>query len=165
MKRTEAIEWLEVMKENAIFEQYEALKMAIEALSIESSRKWETCFSCPLAKGCPQIQGKSNAEIAKYASEIPNGCPLSMSHDNDLISRAEAMNKCKNAENELTDEAERKGLRVARFIIGELPSIDVVSEDTQTKAELAHIEARLENVEKKLQGLANDVLIDRSRRG
>lgn len=126
MKRTEAIEWLEVMKENAIFEQYEALKMAIEALSIESSRKWETCFSCPLAKGCPQIQGKSNAEIAKYASEIPNGCPLSMSHDNDLISRAEAMNKCKNAENELTDEAERKGLRVARFIIGELPSIEAV---------------------------------------
>lgn len=34
MKRTEAIEWLEVMKENAIFEQYDALKMAIEALQI-----------------------------------------------------------------------------------------------------------------------------------
>ena len=33
MKRTEAIEWLEVMKETAIFEQYEALKMAIEALA------------------------------------------------------------------------------------------------------------------------------------
>ena len=45
----------------------------------------------------------------------------------DLISRAEAMNKCKNAENELTDEADRKGLRVARFIIGELPSAEQVT--------------------------------------
>ena len=44
----------------------------------------------------------------------------------DLISRADAMTKCKNAENELTDEAERKGLRVARFIIGELPSAERV---------------------------------------
>lgn len=33
MKRAEAIEWLEVMKEDAIFEQCDALKMAIEALS------------------------------------------------------------------------------------------------------------------------------------
>lgn len=32
MKRTEAIAWLEVMKEDAIFEQYDALRMAIEAL-------------------------------------------------------------------------------------------------------------------------------------
>lgn len=44
----------------------------------------------------------------------------------DLISRADAMSKCKNAENELTDEAERKGVRVARFIIGELPSAEAV---------------------------------------
>lgn len=35
MKRTEAIAWLEVMKEDAIFEQYDALKMAIEALQID----------------------------------------------------------------------------------------------------------------------------------
>ena len=49
--------------------------------------------------------------------------------DGDLISRADAMNKCKNAENELTDEAERKGLRVARFIIGEMPSADAVSRE------------------------------------
>lgn len=48
----------------------------------------------------------------------------------DLISRADAMNKCKNAENELTDEAERKGLRVARFIIGGLPSADRPSGDS-----------------------------------
>lgn len=33
MKRTEAIAWLEIMKEDAIFEQNDALKMAIEALS------------------------------------------------------------------------------------------------------------------------------------
>jgi hypothetical protein len=32
-------------------------------------------------------------------------------------------------------------------------SAEVVSEDTQTKTELVHIEARLENVEKRLQGL------------
>lgn len=42
----------------------------------------------------------------------------------DLISREDAMSKCKNAENELTDEAERKGIRVARFIIGEMPSAE-----------------------------------------
>lgn len=42
---------------------------------------------------------------------------------------------------------------------------EVVSEDTQTKTELAHIKARLENMEKRLQGLANDVLIGRSRTG
>ena len=35
MKRTEAIAWLEVMKEDAIFEQYDALKMAIEALQAD----------------------------------------------------------------------------------------------------------------------------------
>lgn len=40
-----------------------------------------------------------------------------------------------------------------------------VSEDTPTKTELAHIKARLENVEKRLQGLANDVLIGQSRTG
>lgn len=42
-------------------------------------------------------------------------------------------------------------------------SAEAVSEDTQTKTELVHIKGRLENVEKKIQGLANDVLIDRSR--
>lgn len=39
MKKEEAIEWLEVMKETAIFEQYEALKMAIEAL-LERTGEW-----------------------------------------------------------------------------------------------------------------------------
>lgn len=33
-------------------------------------------------------------------------------------------------------------------------SAEAVSEDTQIKTELAHIEARLENVEKRLQGYA-----------
>lgn len=42
MTREEAIEWLEVMKETAIFEQYEALKMAIEALQAEAVQgEWE----------------------------------------------------------------------------------------------------------------------------
>lgn len=49
----------------------------------------------------------------------------------DYISRAEAMSKCKNAENELIDEAERKGVRAARFIIGELPSADRPSGEWQ----------------------------------
>lgn len=80
-------------KFEAISMAIEALDMAIEALSTESSRKWETCFSCPLAKGCPQIQGKSNDKIAKYAGEIPNGCPISMSHNSDLISRADAIER------------------------------------------------------------------------
>lgn len=54
-------------------------------------------------------------QIILEALEAPSG---------DLISRADAMRQCKNAENELTDEAEKKGVRVARFIIGELPSAD-----------------------------------------
>lgn len=36
MKREEAIQWLEIMKEDAIFEQYDALSMAIEALSADA---------------------------------------------------------------------------------------------------------------------------------
>ena len=32
MKRAEAIAWLEIMKEDAIFEQHDALRMAIKAL-------------------------------------------------------------------------------------------------------------------------------------
>lgn len=43
MKKEEAIEWLEVMKETSIFEQYEALKMAIEALQTAEIN----CVHCP----------------------------------------------------------------------------------------------------------------------
>ena len=43
MKRTEAIAWLEVMKEDAIFEQNDALKMAIEALQTAEIN----CVHCP----------------------------------------------------------------------------------------------------------------------
>ena len=43
MKKEEAIEWLEVMKEDAIFEQYDALKMAIEALQTAEIN----CVHCP----------------------------------------------------------------------------------------------------------------------
>ena len=53
----------------------------------------------------------------------------------DYISRADAMSKCKNAENELTDEAERKGVRVARFIIGELPSAELPKGDLISRAD------------------------------
>ena len=141
MKRTEAIEWLEVMKENAIFEQYDALKMAIEALSIEPSRKWETCFSCPLAKGCPQIQGKSNAEIAKYASEIPNGCPLSMSHDNDLISRVDAIELCAEAQGRASTKSELKGISKVWQGLLKLPSTDAVSREEYEALKEKWIEA------------------------
>lgn len=53
----------------------------------------------------------------------------------DYISRADAMSKCKNAENELTDEAERKGVRVARFIIGELPSAELPKSELISRAD------------------------------
>lgn len=43
MTKTEAIAWLEVMKEDAIFEQYDALKMAIEALQTAEIN----CVHCP----------------------------------------------------------------------------------------------------------------------
>ena len=48
MKRTEAIEWLEVMKKDAIFEQYDALKMAIEALKEQeiSNELQEYAYEC-----------------------------------------------------------------------------------------------------------------------
>jgi hypothetical protein len=48
MKRTEAIAWLEIMKEDAIFEQCDALKMAIEALKEQeiSSELQEYAYEC-----------------------------------------------------------------------------------------------------------------------
>lgn len=48
MKRAEAIEWLEVMKEDAIFEQCDALKMAIEALEEQeiSTELQEYAYEC-----------------------------------------------------------------------------------------------------------------------
>lgn len=73
----------------------------------------------------------------------------------DLISRADAMSKCKNAENELTDEAERKGLRVARFIIGELPSADaLLKQEIDFHKEVSRIEAeKVVDLEHKLADL------------
>ena len=82
MTREEAIQILSDLQDGS-GQTYEAIRMAIEALSV-----------------------------------------YTYTEQSDLISRADAMSKCKNAENELTDEADRKGVRVARFIIGELPSAD-----------------------------------------
>ena len=65
--------------------------------------------------------------LCGYTSGVTEALDMAieaLSRSGDLISRANAMSKCKSAEKELTDEAERKGLRVARFIIGELPSAD-----------------------------------------
>lgn len=48
MKRIEAIAWLEVMKEDAIFEQNDALNMAIEALKEQeiSNELQEYAYEC-----------------------------------------------------------------------------------------------------------------------
>lgn len=37
---------------------------------------WETCFACPLSNCCPKIQGATNEDTQKYASEVPEGCPI-----------------------------------------------------------------------------------------
>lgn len=144
MKRTEAIEWLEVMKENAIFEQYDALLMAIEALQSTMSQERVNHEStndlinrADAIKELKKAYWDKNIQSAKddpcvidamtdWAIRTIKALPSTEVPNGDLISRVEAMNKCKNAENELTDEAERKGLRVARFIIGELPSAEAV---------------------------------------
>jgi hypothetical protein len=68
------------------------------------------------------------------------------------------------ANNDRDAEKELKDAEAFRMAIEAL-SAEAISEDTQIKTELAHIKARLENVEKKLQGLANDVLIGRSHTG
>ncbi len=53
-------------------------EMEIESLpSAQPERWWETCFDCPLSHGCPKIKGCTNDQAEQYASEIPDGCPLS----------------------------------------------------------------------------------------
>ena len=41
---------------------------------------WETCFACPLSNCCPKIQGATNEDAQKYASEVPKGCPIDRPH-------------------------------------------------------------------------------------
>lgn len=54
--------------------------------SAQPERWWETCFDCPLSHGCPKIKGCTNEQAEQYASEIPDGCPLSAQSDNpDMI--------------------------------------------------------------------------------
>lgn len=79
-------------------------------------------FALPSAE---QVTGKLKKPCDSLLTDDKDGSKEQKSKLN-LISRAEAMSQCKNAENKLTDEAERKGLRLARFIVGELPSADAV---------------------------------------
>ncbi len=98
MKRTEAIEWLEVMKEDAIFEQCDALKMAIEALQITEApidlvSREDVVIEFIKLFGC--IQGVSDIdEWADICQTIVNEIPSAKTSTNaltDLISKADAI--------------------------------------------------------------------------
>lgn len=100
-------------------------------------------------------------EVLEWYEKYPSGHSQT---DGDLIIKgAQGMKDgLYNIQNGKLFKYKAKGGTVRTYPI---VSAEAVSEDTQTKTELAHIEARLENVEKMLQGLANDVLIGRSRTG
>lgn len=66
--------WIEA-EQRADYYDIDGDDIASGCVSAET-KKWETCFSCPLSKGCPKIQGKSNDELEQYASEIPTDCPI-----------------------------------------------------------------------------------------
>ena len=98
MKREEAIEWLEVMKENEIFERYDALKMAIEALQITETpidlvNRGDVVGEFIKLFGC--IQDVSDidewADICQTTiREVPSAKTPNNTQTIDLISRADA---------------------------------------------------------------------------
>lgn len=107
MKRTEAIAWLEVMKEDAIFEQYDALKMAIEALQITET-PIDLVSRADAIELCADAQGRANTKaelkgiskvwqgLLKLPSAKPTGELISRGETptnapTDLISRADAL--------------------------------------------------------------------------
>ena len=71
MKRTEAIAWLEVMKEDAIFEQNDALKMAIEALKEQeiSSELQEYAYECGYEHFFHECQNCEHRRIENKANK------------------------------------------------------------------------------------------------
>ena len=71
MKRTEAIAWLEVMKEDAIFEQYDAFKMAIEALKEQeiSNELQEYAYECGYEHIFHECQNCEYRRIGNKADE------------------------------------------------------------------------------------------------
>lgn len=119
---------------------------------------------------CPNCGARMKAYTVDVAHAIPEYCSWSQTYTNmvqsvmadtksadatirdypnDLISRSALMEYCSNQKSKSIDNND-----IARF-----PSADTVSEDTQTaerarlvakEMELAHIEAKLENAEKKL---------------
>lgn len=123
-------------KEKAVaYWQEECSKTEIELYELEEKIKQnEPKWNCTANFIAEQIEKFNERPQDEKIAFIKRFCGIAdketkSAEPSDLISRAEAMRKCKNAENELTDEAERKGVRVARFIIGELPSADAVSRE------------------------------------
>lgn len=104
---------------------------AIEGLpSVHPEHKWETCFECTLSHGCPKIKGCTNEQAIKYASQIPNGCPLYAQTENrtethacDCISRDAAIDAITH---ELSCGAvvDQCGLETAYDLIKELPPVE-----------------------------------------
>lgn len=82
MKRTEAIEWLEVMKENEIFEQYDALKMAIEALKEQEvlNELQEYAYECGYERFFHECQ---NCEYRRIENKADRWIPISDGLPND----------------------------------------------------------------------------------
>ena len=76
MKRAEAIEWLEVMKEDAIFEQCDALKMAIEALEEQeiSTELQEYAYECGYEHFFHECQ---NCELRRIKNKTDDWIPIS----------------------------------------------------------------------------------------
>lgn len=79
--------WIEA-EQRADYYDVDGDDIASGCVSTET-KKWETCFSCPLSKGCPKIQGKSNDELEQYASEIPTDCPIAEPKRGEWIKWAE----------------------------------------------------------------------------
>ena len=75
MKRAEAIEWLEIMKEDAIFEQYDALKMAIDALKEQeiSNELQEYAYECGYEHFFHECQNCEHRRIGNKKVDQPHG--------------------------------------------------------------------------------------------
>ena len=99
------------------------IQRILDIPSADAEPKWN-CTANFIAEQLERLKDMTDEERLKLLNILFPHRHMEGETMSDYISRADAMRKIKNAENELTDEAERKGLRVARFIIGELPSAD-----------------------------------------
>lgn len=151
MTREKAIEILELQISTAEFfamytsndkdaekelEQAEAFRMAIEALQAEQEDE-------------PTFYDEDdywNGRVLAHDRLINASWVINEIHKNvcDMCEQGIDIEDCNDCKVE----------RIKRIIYSApTVSAEVVGEDTQTKAELAHIKTRLENVEKRLQGL------------